>query len=375
MNRAMPSQALLQSPRKCPPDIESLREEIDDIDRRLVELIAQRASHALEIGRRKRAAGLPIFMPERESDLLHGLSLCNRGPLPDAQVRNIFREIISACREAQRPLSVAYLGPEYTFSHQAAQRHFGRSSQLKAAASIPEVFREVERGRCSVGLVPVENSGEGAVSAALDQLMASRLMVCGEVYAPVSHALMTREEELGNIESVFSHPQALAQCRQWLVRNLPRARLAETASTAAAARQAAETPGSAAVGALAAAEPYGLKVLAEDIHDYAHNTTRFLVVGPQDAPVSGQDKTSLVFITPHQPGSLHQALGELAGRGVNLTRIESRPTKDRPWEYAFFVDLMGHREEPEVAEALEALAGRVEQLKVLGSFPAGEMTQ
>ncbi|MCB2227618.1 MAG: prephenate dehydratase [Desulfarculaceae bacterium] len=354
-------------------NIDELRGQIDEIDQRLVDLLGQRARHALEIGRHKRAAGLPVFVPEREIDLLSRLSQSNRGPLPDAYLRNIFREIISACREVQNPLSVAYLGPEFTFSHQAALKHFGHSSQLKALASIGEVFREVERGDCSVGLVPVENSGEGAVNAALDQLMTSGLKVCGEVYAPVSHVLMSIEDELEYIEEVYSHPQALGQCRQWLSNHLPKAHLMETASTAAAARKAAENPGSAAVGALAAAEPYGLKVLAEGIQDYCHNATRFVVVGKHDAPSCGQDKTSVVFMASHQPGSLHQALGELARRGINLTRIESRPTKDRPWEYAFFVDLMGHREDPEVADALTALQSQVEQLKVLGSFPAGEL--
>ena len=210
-------------------------------------------------------------------------------------------------------MSVAYLGPEYTFSHQAALKHFGQSSNLKAMVSIGDVFREVERGNCSVGLVPVENSGEGAVNASLDQLMSSSLKVCGEVYAPVNHALMSLAKELEEVEVIYSHPQALAQCRGWLARHLPRARLSEAASTAAAARQAAETPGSAAVGNLAAAGPYGLAVLAEGIQDYSHNTTRFLVVSAQDAPPCGQDKTTLVFIASHQPGSLHQAPGR-AGR-------------------------------------------------------------
>ncbi|MCF8114939.1 MAG: prephenate dehydratase [Desulfarculaceae bacterium] len=369
---AMPSQTVPLEGQDC-SGIDALRDQIDQIDQRLMDLIAQRAGLALDIGRQKRAAGLPIFAPERENDLLAKLSRGNRGPLPDSYLRNIFREIISACREVQNPLSVAYLGPEYTFSHQAAQKHFGHSSKLKALASIGEVFREVERGNCSVGLVPVENSGEGAVNASLDQLMNSQLKVCGEVYAPVSHALMSIEDELEFVEIIYSHPQALAQCRGWLAKHQPQARLSEATSTAAAARQAAETPGSAAVGNLAAAGPYGLQVLAEGIQDYSHNTTRFLVVSAQDAPSCGQDKTSLVFMASHQPGSLHQALGELARRGINLTRIESRPTKDRPWEYAFFVDLMGHRQDPEVAEALKALDGQVEQLKVLGSFPAGEM--
>ncbi len=353
--------------------ITALRDEIDQVDAELVQLLSQRARLALEIGRLKQTAGLPVFVPERESDLLDKLTQGNRGPLPDDFLRNIFREVISACRSVQQPLRVAFLGPEFTFSHQAALQHFGHSCRLAPQNSIAEVFREVEGGRCQVGLVPVENSGEGAVGASLDQLMNTQLKVCGEVYTPISHVLMSHEEDLEAIATVYSHPQALAQCRAWLSRNLPQARVAEAPSTAAAARQAADTPGSAAVGAVAAAQHNGLKILAEGIQDYSFNTTRFLVVGNQEVPPCGQDKTSLVFLTAHRPGSLYQALGELAEMGINLSRIESRPTKDRPWEYAFFVDLQGHRQDPVVAKALAALESQVERLKILGSFPVGEM--
>ncbi|MCF8064861.1 MAG: prephenate dehydratase [Desulfarculaceae bacterium] len=353
--------------------IAALRDEIDQTDRELMALLNQRARLALDIARLKQAAGLPVFVPERECDLLDKLAKGNHGPLPDRYLCNIFREVISACRSVQQPLKVAFLGPEFTYSHQAALQHFGTSCSLTPQSGIAEVFREVERGGCHVGLVPVENSGEGAVGASLDQFMTTRLKVCGEVYTPISHALMSREEDLDAITTVYSHPQALAQCRGWLSRNLPRARVAEATSTAAAARQAAETAGSAAIGAVAAARHHGLKVLSEGIQDYTYNTTRFLVIGNQEVPPCGQDKTSLVFLTAHRPGSLYQALGELAEMGVNLSRIESRPTKDRPWEYAFFVDLHGHREDPQVAKALAALESQVERLKVLGSFPVGEM--
>ncbi|BEQ14271.1 prephenate dehydratase [Desulfoferula mesophila] len=353
--------------------INALREEIDQVDRELMSLLNQRARLALDIGRLKKNAGLPVFVPERESDLLDKLAQGNHGPLPNRYLVSVFREVISACRSVQQPLKVAFLGPEFTFSHQAAVQHFGSSCGMAPQSGIAEVFREVESGRCQVGLVPVENSGEGAVGASLDQFMTTQLKVCGEVYTPINHVLMSQGDDLDAITTVYSHPQALAQCRGWLTRNLPQARVAEAPSTAAAARQAAETPGSAAIGAVAAARHHCLKVLAEGIQDYTYNTTRFLVIGKQDVPPCGQDKTSIVFLTAHRPGSLYKALGELAELGVNLSRIESRPTKDRPWEYAFFVDLNGHRQDPEVAQALAALESQVERLRVLGSFPAGEM--
>ncbi|MCB2192224.1 MAG: prephenate dehydratase [Deltaproteobacteria bacterium] len=368
----VPSQAL---PEAGPANeaIGALRSEIDQVDRELMNLLNKRARLAMDIGRLKQAAGLPVFVPERECELLERLAEGNHGPLPDRYLVNVFREVISACRSVQQPLRVAFLGPEFTFSHQAAVQHFGTSCRLTPQSGIAEVFREVEGGRCQVGLVPVENSGEGAVGASLDQLMTTRLKVCGEVYTPISHVLMSNEEDLDAITTVYSHPQALAQCREWLSRNLPQARVAEASSTAAAARQAAETPGAAAIGAVAAASHHCLKVLAEGIQDYSYNTTRFLVIGTQDVPPCGQDKTSIVFLTAHRPGSLYQALGELAEMGVNMSRIESRPTKDRPWEYAFFVDLQGHRKDPNVAKALAALESQVERVNILGSFPVGEM--
>ena len=372
-SQAMPETGAAKLDNPAAEGIKVLREEIDRIDRELLGLLNQRARLALKIGRRKQAAGMPVFVPERENDLLDKLAKSNRGPLPDGYLRNIFREVVSACRSVQQPLRVAFLGPEFTFSHQAALQHFGHSCTLAPQTGIAEVFREVEGGRCQVGLVPVENSGEGAVGASLDQFMTTPLKVCGEVFTPISHMLMSREEDLDAIATVYSHPQALAQCRAWLSRNMPQARVAEAPSTAAAARLAADNAGSAAVGAAAAAGQHGLKILAENIQDYSHNTTRFLVIGTQDVPPCGQDKTTLMFLTAHRPGSLYQALGELAELGINLSRIESRPTKDRPWEYAFFVDLHGHRQDSKVAKALAALESQVERLRVLGSFPIGEM--
>ncbi len=348
------------------------REQIDAIDLQILGLLNQRARHALAIARFKGAGNLPEFAPEREKAVLKGIIEANRGPLPDAALKVIFTEVISACRSLQRPLKVAFLGPEATFSHQAVLQHFGSSCELAPQATIIDVFDEVERGHSQVGVVPVENSSEGGVSVTLDQLLASGLKVCGEVYSRVSQMLMAGGGSLEEVRKVYSHPQALSQCRAWLRRNLPKAALLEASSTAAAARQTLEEPGAAAVGGELTARHYGLHILAKEIQDNPLNTTRFFVLCREACPPTGGDKTSIIFVAAHKPGSLYDALGYLSERGLNLTRIESRPTKDRPWEYAFFVDFEGHQSDPSVAEALAELAANVDSLKVLGSYPQGE---
>lgn len=352
--------------------IKAERQQIDDIDRQILELVNQRAVHALTIARAKQNSHQPEFSPERETFILKRLQELNRGPIANPSVQNIFIEIISACRAVQRPLRVAFLGPEATFTHQAALHHFGSSCEFAAQASIIDVFDEVSRGHSQVGVVPVENSSEGGVSVTLDQFMNSDLSVCGEIFWPVSHVLMTNDLPMEEIEKVYSHPQALNQCRDWLRRNLPQAVLVETSSTSAAARQAAVTPGAAAVGSELTARHYELDVLARDIQDNPHNMTRFFVLGGQTCPATGSDKTSLLYLAAHQPGSLYQSLAFFAERGINMTRIESRPAKNRPWEYAFFLDFEGHQDDPPVREALEALRANVDFLKVLGSYPMGD---
>jgi chorismate mutase/prephenate dehydratase len=351
------------------------RQRIDAIDREILDLLNQRAGHALAIARFKGAGNLPEFAPERESAILRALMEANRGPLPEAALKVIFTEVISACRALQRPLRVAFLGPEATFSHQAVLQHFGSSCDLAPQATIIDVFDEVERGHSQVGVVPVENSSEGGVSVTLDQLLGSDLKVCGEVYSKVSQTLMSASNDLESIQRVYSHPQALSQCRAWLRRNLPKAALMEMSSTAAAARRAADEPGSAAVAGELTATHYGLTVLAKDIQDNPYNTTRFFVLCREACPPTGFDKTSIIFVASHKPGSLYDALGHLSAQGLNLTRIESRPTKDRPWEYAFFVDFEGHQTDDTVAAALAELAPAVDSLKVLGSYPQGDSGQ
>jgi chorismate mutase/prephenate dehydratase len=354
--------------------IDSLREEIDRIDRNLIELLSERAACALAIGPLKQALGLPTFDAGREREVMDALLSHNDGPLKDSALNYIFTEIISACRALQCPTKVAYLGPEATFSHTAALEYFGRSSTLLPRDSIVDVFREVESGQADFGVVPVENSTEGAVGLTLDQLATSELSVCGEILLPVSHALMSRTADLDLIESVYSHPQALAQCFGWLAGNLPGRAIVQTPSTAAAAKRATQEPGAAAVGSEMLARLYGLEVISRNIQDRSVNLTRFLILGKAKNRMTGKDKTSLLFTARHQPGSLLAALTPFAGQGINLTRIESRPSKEKLWTYIFFVDIEGHLSEDRVKAALEELSACVDNLKILGCYPKAELS-
>jgi chorismate mutase / prephenate dehydratase len=350
-------------------EIVKLREEINRIDRELIQLLGKRAQAAREIGSHKQANGLATFDAGREREVMNALMRRNTGPLPDAALTYIFTEIISACRALQRPTRVAFLGPEATFSHIAALEHFGRSSDLMPRESIVDVFREVESGQADFGVVPVENSSEGAVGLTLDQLVSSDLKVCGEILLPVSHALMSRESDISKIEAVFSHAQALAQCFGWIAGNLPGRSIISMSSTAAAAKRAAGESGGAAVGSEMLARLYGLEVLSRNIQDRSVNITRFLIIGRVSNQKSGNDKTSILFDTPHTPGALLSALIPFADQGINLTRIESRPSKELPWEYIFFVDIEGHISDKPVQVALEKLKACVHKFKVLGSYP------
>ncbi|MGC8660847.1 MAG: prephenate dehydratase, partial [Desulfomonilaceae bacterium] len=290
-----------------------------------------------------------------------------------SSVANVFSEIISACRSAKRPLRVAFLGPEGTFSHLAALRRFGYSALYLPQVSIDDVFGVVEKGFADVGITPVENSSEGAVSATMDLFVESNLLICGEIFSKIRHVLMSRESSLNNISVVYSHPQALNQCRNWLKKHLPEASLMAESSTAESARISASRPGTAAIGNEVTASQHNLKILASDIQDSLSNTTRFLLMGKNKSAPSGQDRTSMVFSTAHVPGSLHKALEHFAKRSVNLTRIESRPMKSKNWEYFFFVDIEGHQESPTVKDAIESLRLDVEFLKILGSYPIGDI--
>lgn len=350
-------------------EIAAQRAAIDRLDRRIVDLLNQRARCAQRIGGAKAAQGLPVLAPEREDQVMTAMATRNRGPLSPSALEGIFSEIIAACREVQSPPRVAFLGPANTFSHQAAVQFFGPAGDFAPQGRIEDVFDQVARGGCQAGVVPVENSIQGGVNLTLDLFLDHEVKICGEILARVSHVLMAQNGAREAIQAVYSHPQALAQCRKWLAENLPRARLMETASTAAAVAEAAGRSGAAAIGSLSAARDHSLQVLARDIQDNATNLTRFWVIGRQDAPPTGADKTSVIFSLPHRPGALHRALGALAERGVNLTRIESRPIRERPWEYAFFVDFEGHARQEKIEAVLQELGRRAVFLQVLGSYP------
>jgi chorismate mutase/prephenate dehydratase len=352
--------------------LEELRERIDGIDREILRLLNERALLAKEVGEIKKEKGLPFYVPGREAKILSKLEELNEGPLPPESIRAIFREIISACRAIEEPTKVAFLGPKATFTHLAAIKHFGSSCHLIPKDSINEVFDEVDKGRVDYGVVPIENSIEGVVNYTIDMFLDTNLKISGEVFVPVSLHLMSRESSLEEVKRVYSHRHALAQARKWLSENLPWAELIEVSSTAKAAEIASREPGSGAVASEAASLLYDLNILAKNLQEVARNFTRFLVVGKRDSEYpSGRDKTSIMFSTKHRAGALFKALQPFAVYDVNLTKIESRPTKKRPWEYVFFVDLEGHRKDERVAKALKELEESCSFLKVLGSYPAG----
>jgi chorismate mutase/prephenate dehydratase len=346
------------------------RARIDDLDRQLLKLLNQRAEISLEVGRAKRDTGHPVHDPEREQEIVAGLVGLNEGPLAPEAVRAIWREIFSASRALQRPFRVAHLGPAATYAHLAALRQFGDSAEYVPLRGIPEVFAEVEHERAEVGVVPVENSTEGAVNHTLDQLIDSELLICGEIQLEIHHHLLSRATALEDVKLVASHPQALAQCRAWLDRNVPHAQTVEVSSTAAAAERALEDGAAAAIASELAGRVYGLPVLRERIEDVARNVTRFLIIGRRAIGPTGRDKTSLLLSIKDEVGALHHIMEPFATARLNLTRIESRPTRRRPWEYVFFVDIEGHQAEPRVQAVLTALRDRCLYLKVLGSYPA-----
>lgn len=352
--------------------LEEVRKRIDKIDLELLDLINERARCAQQVAHIKTATDgqkVQFYRPEREVAVLRRIKQANPGPLDGEEVARLFREIMSACLALERPLDVAYLGPEGTFTQSAAIKHFGHSVRTSAYATIGEIFREVEAGSCDFGVVPVENSTEGVVSHTLDMFITSPLKITGEVTLRIHHHLMSLSGVLGAIRKVYSHQQSLAQCRGWLDRHLPNAERVTVGSNAEAARLVATDPAAAAVAGLHAAEIYQLRVLAERIEDEPGNTTRFLVIGPEDARPSGEDKTSLLLSCRNQAGGLHTLLTPLAAHGISMTRIESRPSRRGIWDYVFFIDIMGHRSDPKVALALENLKQSSMLFKVLGSYP------
>ncbi len=360
------------------PLVDRDRAKIDRIDERILGLLNERARIAQHIGARKAhrqrtnaGSADGVWVPSREKSIHRRLRSLNRGPLSDDHVRAIFREIISASRALEARPTVAYLGPEGTFTHQAAREIFGAGAALTPAESIAEVFTEVEHRRADFGVVPVENSTEGAVTSTLDLLVESPLRITGEVRLDVEQCLLGTAPEWSAIRRVLSHPQGLAQCRRWLATHLPHARLESVASTSRAAELAAGDPPIAAVASRLAAERAGLRVLAADIQDERGNATRFFVLGHRDVETaSGDDKTSVVCTVKDEVGVLAKLLMPLAASGVSLHKIESRPLRGRPWEYVFFLDLRGHRSDVRVKRALARMQPLTTSLKILGSYPA-----
>ncbi|MDY6851868.1 MAG: prephenate dehydratase [Thermodesulfobacteriota bacterium] len=352
--------------------IEDFRQSIDKIDEQIIALLSKRQEVGVSIGNIKRSLGLEIFDPAREEIMLRSLASKSLKDLSPQAIRNIFTEIISSSRAAQQPLTVAFLGPEATYTHQAAISLFGRSTSFRTAGTIEQVFSLVEKGTCQRGVVPIENSSEGSVGGTLDLLYRYDLKVSAEFFLRIRHHFMSLADDLGSIKRVYSHHMGIAQSRSWLNEHLPGILIKEVKSTSTAAEMAAREPDAAAVGSRLAAEKYNLNLLEEDIEDNPHNITRFLAIGKDDAEPTGRDKTSVLFFLSHKPGALYRALEPLHRRNINMTRIESRPMKVRNWQYLFFVDIEGHERDENVREAVKEMEADCAFLKRLGSFPAGE---
>ena len=353
-------------------EINKLRKTVDSLDSQVLKLLNERAKVILKIGKFKARTNGSIYVPEREKEVYRKLVTRNEGPLSGDSLKAIFREIMSSSFELERPLVIAYLGPECTFTHLAARKKFGSSVTYKACETITDIFSEVEKGMADYGVVPIENSIEGAVNHTLDMFMDSDLKTCSEIYLEVMHNLLSRISDKGKIRKVYSKAEVFGQCRLWLESNLPKAELVEVSSTAKAAGIAAKEAGSACIAGELAAKKYGLRILYKAIQDNSHNVTRFLVIGKYDAAPTKEDKTSIMFSVKDKAGALHDMLVPFKKYKINMTKIESRPSKVRVWEYYFFVDLEGHYKNPRVKKALDELERQASFVKILGSYPAEE---
>jgi chorismate mutase / prephenate dehydratase len=348
-------------------ELARLRDQIDALDTELLRLLNERAKLAQAVGHIKDGQ---VYRAEREAQVLRRLCTENPGPLKPENIEHLFREIMSACRDLEQHLRIAYLGPEGTFSQAAAYKHFGHAVGNVPCGTIDDAFRAVETGRADYAVVPVENSTEGTVSRTLDLIVGGSLKICGEVMLPVHQNLLRKTADQKDIARVYGHAQSLAQCRHWLNQHLPNAERVSVVSNAEGARLAAEDPSAAALAGDIAAEIYGLNVVVPRIEDEPNNTTRFLVLSDHDAMSSGRDKTSLAMSAANVPGAVVKLLQPLAEAGVSMTKFESRPVKGANWEYLFFVDIEGHRDDPVVAAALKEVTARAAMVKVLGSYPA-----
>ncbi len=346
-----------------------LRQAIDRCDEQIVKLLNERTRHVLGIGEIKRAAGQEIYAPHRERAVLQRVCRSNDGPITDESLRHVYREIMSSALALEKPMTIAYFGPEATFTHQAAIRRFGSSLRYAPMKTIADVFTEVAKNRADYGVVPVENSTEGIVNHTLDMFVDSELKIVAQIILPIQHCLLGKVARRDQIKRLYSHPQALAQCRQWVQVHVPGAEVIEASSTTRAAELAARGRNAGAIASSLAADRYGLRILDSDIQDNSSNATRFLVLGRQCAPPTGRDRTSFIFSVTDSVGSLHRALAPLAKHRINMTRIESRPSKRKAWAYFFFVDIHGHVEDAPVVHALDKLGRQSSFLKVLGSYP------
>jgi chorismate mutase / prephenate dehydratase len=352
-----------------PEQLEALlavRGEIDRLDGEILQRLAERARCAQKVGEIKRG---PLYRPEREAQVLRAIADRNPGPLSNEAVQRIFREIMSWCLALERPMKVAYLGPQGTYSESAAGKHFGGAPDLQPQQTIDDVFHAVEAGAAEYGVVPVENSTEGAVGRTLDLLLSAKVSVCGEVSLRVRHNLMTHATDLSQVKRIYSHSQSLSQCNDWLAHHAHGIPRLPVSSNAEAARMAAADPEAAAIAGEKAAQHYALPILHANIEDDSNNTTRFLVIASHDASPSGKDKTSIVCSALNKPGAVHALLQAFADKGVSMTKFESRPSRAGLWEYVFYVDVEGHRNDPPVAAALKELTERAAFLKILGSYP------
>lgn len=348
--------------------LDTIRKKIDSVDAKLVTLLNERTRYALEIGKLKKKDGKSVYVPAREKQVLSRVCKLNNGPLGDKSVRAIYREIMSAALALEKNLKVAYMGPPSTFSHQAARSRFGGSVDYLSCETISDVFDTVEKQMADYGVVPVENSTEGAVTYTLDRMTETSLKICAELFLPVSQNLLARVSRQA-IKKLYSHPQVLGQCRQWLQREMAGVDLIPVASTARAAELAAKEEGAGALASSLAAEIYGLNILESDVQDMSGNTTRFLVIGHSQNQPTGDDKTSLLLAIQHKAGTLYGALESFKKFGLNLTKIESRPSRGKRWEYFFFVDVEGHAEDKQVKRALRDLSRHCSLMTVLGSYP------
>ncbi|KPA15780.1 Bifunctional P-protein, chorismate mutase/prephenate dehydratase [Candidatus Magnetomorum sp. HK-1] len=349
------------------------RDKIDEIDKKILSLLVDRQDMAYKVGQIKKEMGLGVFNMAREEQVFRHLKSKSRGNLNPEAIHHIFSEIISAARAVQQPIDVAYLGPEATFSHQAAIYLYGKSTTFRAAETIEDVFSFVEKGMCQHGIVPIENSYEGSVNVTMDLFYKYDLKICAEIFLRIRHHLLSKSDSMEPVECIYSHPMPFAQCRSWLRSNYPHVPTQKVESTSTAAIIAQKNPKAAAIGSRLAAMTYKLNMLSENIEDQPDNVTRFLIVSRNHAESTGKDKTSLLFFLNHKPGALYSALKPLSDHNINMTRIESRPMKVRNWEYLFFADIEGHISEPHVQSALKEMETHCAILKHLGSYPEGGM--